>query len=48
MNWLIQSAFNEHEDLSIKESLTEFEEHRLQELEQEIDYYTRTYIKGGD
>jgi len=48
MNWIIQADFNEYESLSNKESLTDYEQYRLQELQSNIDYYNRTYIKGGD
>lgn len=44
MNWIIQADYNDYEDLSVKESLTEAEEHRRSELQSHIDYYERTYI----
>ncbi len=47
MNWIIAKAYEDYESLCIKDSLDEYEAYRLQELEQEVDYYNRTY-KGGD
>lgn len=45
MNWIINSEYQEFEELINKEALSESEEYRLMELENNIEYYNRTY--GG-
>lgn len=46
MNWIIQSDYNEAQELTCREDLTEQEQYRLEELESNIDYYEKTY--GGN
>lgn len=43
MNWLIQSDYNEHEELVQKNALSDYEKHRLAELESNIYFYEANY-----
>lgn len=45
MNWIIQSDYNEYEELSNKPEMTEYEQHRYEDLSSSINYYEKTY--GG-
>ncbi|MEI8390522.1 MAG: hypothetical protein WCG23_11650 [bacterium] len=47
MNWIIQSDYNELEELSCRTDLTEYEENRLEQLEADIYFYQTNYVKGG-
>ena len=48
MNWIIQSDYNDYSNMCCKDSQTESDKNRIEELESNINYYERTYCKGGN
>lgn len=48
MNWIVQADYNEYDELSKQNHLTNCEKSRLEDIASNIFYYESTYIKGGN
>ncbi|HSA05988.1 MAG TPA: hypothetical protein P5556_02285 [Candidatus Gastranaerophilales bacterium] len=48
MNWIIQGDYNEYDELSEKNHLSDYEKNRMEELAHNIFYYESTYGKGSN